>query len=541
MRLGLGDQVKPCSRGDKRCKVLGNGSPCQLELGADYCCLPPLGVSRMAVDLANQVNKGGEFPNYFRLIGYEPHPKQWLYHNSKARFRVAVCGRRFGKSRMVAAARGKELFKPGTRGWIIGPTYDLGEKEFRYMWDDIVVKLKLGSKIHRKAYNVRSGEMYIEMPWGSRVDVKSADHPDGLVGEGLDWVIMSEAAKHKRATWEKYVRPALADRRGSADFATTPEGFNWIYDLYQIGRDPNNTEYEAWRFPSWDNPVVYPGGRNDPEILLQETSESAQWFSQEIAADFTTMVGQIYSEWDDDVHIIDEWKFRPDLPNYCFFDFGYVNPFVCLEAQLTPSDELIIWREYYKPLMPVPRHIIAMKEREQPDGYHITCGFGDAADPGAVATLSEDFCPTYAEPDAKKDWNQGIQEVKKLLMHGERTTESGIVYFQKPRIYVVRGCRNTIYEVNNYRTKETKNADARDNKKETPAEVANHSMDAIRYGVVHLFVLGAKYHLSDVFELNPIPRRSSAGDISLDHQREEDFFGGLGQVGGMFTMGGERF
>ena len=45
--------------------------------------------------------------------------------------------------------------------------------------------------------------------------VVSADNPDSLLGEGLSHVIMSEAAKHNRATWEQYIEPALSDLRGS--------------------------------------------------------------------------------------------------------------------------------------------------------------------------------------------------------------------------------------------------------------------------------------------------------------------------------------
>jgi hypothetical protein len=51
-------------------------------------------------------------------IGYEPHPKQALFHNSAARFKVPVCGRRFGKSKMAAMEALPELFRPDTLGWI---------------------------------------------------------------------------------------------------------------------------------------------------------------------------------------------------------------------------------------------------------------------------------------------------------------------------------------------------------------------------------------------------------------------------------------
>ncbi len=173
---------------------------------------------------------------YFKKIGYEPHGGQVQFHDSPARFRTAVCGRRYGKSTMAARDVSPELFLPDKLFWIVGPTYDLGEKEFRIIWQDLMIKQGLAKdKRIRKAFNKRSGSMYIEMPWNTRIEVRSADIPENLVGEALDGVIMSEAAKHKPETWERFIRPALADKLGWGTFTTTPEGFNWMYENYMLG------------------------------------------------------------------------------------------------------------------------------------------------------------------------------------------------------------------------------------------------------------------------------------------------------------------
>ena len=39
---------------------------------------------------------------FFSKIGYTPHSKQWLFHNSTKRFRLLVCGRRWGKTKSAA-------------------------------------------------------------------------------------------------------------------------------------------------------------------------------------------------------------------------------------------------------------------------------------------------------------------------------------------------------------------------------------------------------------------------------------------------------
>lgn len=264
----------------------------------------------------------------FKRINYDPFSEQNLFHSSQARFRIPVCGRRFGKSLMAGRDLEPKLLLPNRRYWAVGPTYDLGEKEFRVVWDDLIVGLQLGKdKRVKKAYNKNSGIMYIEFPWQTRFEVRSAEHPERLVGESLDGVIMSEAAKHSKETWERFIRPSLADKRGWADFPTTPEGFNWLYEQWQFGQRQSFIDdglYESWRFPSWMNKVVYPGGRDDPEIKLLESTTTPEYFLQEIGAEFAAFVGKIFPEWQED-KFVKEQIYNPNWPNYITFDFGYTN------------------------------------------------------------------------------------------------------------------------------------------------------------------------------------------------------------------------
>ena len=159
-----------------------------------------------------------------------------------------------------------KLFIPQTIKWICGPSYKLGEKEFRVVHTDF---RKLGLLHKCKIRNSpKTGDMRIYFePLDSLCEVVSADKPESLVGEGLDHVIMSEAAKHRMSTWEMYIQPALADKRGSADFPSTPQGFNWFKGLYDLGLDPSNDMYESWHFPTWTNTAAFPDGLDDPELI----------------------------------------------------------------------------------------------------------------------------------------------------------------------------------------------------------------------------------------------------------------------------------
>jgi hypothetical protein len=434
----------------------------------------------------------------FRTIGYEPHQEQVKYHDSKARFRLPNCGRRFGKSTMAGRDMEAKLFKPDSLFWIVGPTYDLGEKEFRVIWDDLIVKMQLGrDKRIKRSYNKKQGNMFIQFPWNTRVEVRSADHPENLVGDALDWVIMSEAAKHKSETWERFIRPALADRRGGADFPTTPEGYNWLYQLWMYGQNPEFADYESWRFPSWANTVVYPGGAEDPEIVLLKKTMSPEAFLQEIGADFGSFSGKIYPDWDVQRHV-KRIEFNPAWPSYIAFDWGYTNPLAAIEFQVSPRDEIYIWREHYKAYTMLPEHIRIMRDRIQPPGYHLDLGFGDAADPEAIEYMSTNFVPTIGDPNAKTNWRAGIDLVAQFMRDREYDQDEYGAPIERPALYVDYGCVNTIHEFNNYKANDSVKGR---NVPEMGQKVEDHALDAIRYGIVHLFQLGANYHLTDVYPM----------------------------------------
>lgn len=459
---------------------------------------------------------------YFAKVGHEPHVKQWLFHNSAARFRLPCCGRRFGKSRMAGMDAQPKLLVPDSRVWIVGPTYDLAEKEFRVIWDTMIVKMKFGQDRRvKRAYNKKQGVMYITFPWGAHLECRSADHPENLVGDSLDHVIVSEAAKHKQDTFERYLRAALADRHGTADFPTTPEGQNWFYKMWKNGQNPDDKEHASWRFPSWMNPYVFPLGREDPEIKLVERTASKTWFDQEYGADFTSFVGKIYGSFQEGIHTKPH-TFRPDWENYIAFDWGYTNPMAAVEFQVSPDDKVYIWRVWYKSHMMIEEFLNMIRQTPNPEGYHLDLCFGDAADPEKTARVSTKFHPCISDPRAKhgtvdakgkavaqSGWQEGVDLVNSFLAIRpgsdaldltDAITEDDLKFADSqggPSLYVDPRCTDVIREFNNYRSPDNGRNDK--NVREAANPFEDHTLDAIRYGLMHRFKLGFNMHLADVY------------------------------------------
>ena len=439
----------------------------------------------------------------FEKLGYEPHSEgQHNLHASSARFKIATCGRRWGKSLSAGMEFTANLFIPDTTWWIVGPTYKLGEKEFRVVHHNIINKLKLGKYV-KHSYNIQQGNMRIEMPWNTVLEVQSADKPDSLVGEALNGVIMSEAAKHKMATWDLYVRPGLSDRRGIAWFPSTPQGYNWYKGIWDLGQHPDFPEYESWRFPTWENLTMYPGGRQDPEILSVESTVSRNYFLQEIAAEFTAFEGKIYDEFDPQTHV-KRIDYVPEWQHYWAWDFGWADPFVCLDIMVDPSDNVYVWREYQVSFKTTWEHGKILKDRPNPEGFHVDAIFADPRGADEIQTLALQNLHAYAR-SSEVGWKRGVEEVKRFMKLGPDGT---------PKLFIDPSCVNLIRQLTLLRAKEQKEGL---NAKEGQHDFDDHGPDALRYFFVEKFILGAGTHLTDVYGYGN--KQSEAATFFQNHSR----------------------
>lgn len=293
---------------------------------------------------------------YFRETGYAPHAGQRVIHRDRHRHKAVSNGRRWGKSLMgakeseVTAFIKNKLGEP-MRGWIVGPQYTDCEKEFRFIYNSLKA-LGVDQVSHKFLKNVENGNMHIETNWGWDLQCRSAAHPETLVGEGLDFVLMVEAGRLKRSMFTQYIRPALSDKRGWSLMTGVPEiatDVSLLYWGYQRGQDQNRLPWMSWKMPSWTNNVVFPGGRNDPEILDAEEDLTEDEFRRQYGGEFVEKVGRVMQEWDDDIHLAD-LTYNPNLPLYGAVDYGYTNPFVWLWIQVDEFNNVYVIEEFRQKL-----------------------------------------------------------------------------------------------------------------------------------------------------------------------------------------------
>ncbi len=211
---------------------------------------------------------------------YNPHPAQWEIHNSRKRFRIVSCGRRFGKTLMAANETIKYAYEhPRESTWWVAPVYSqaaIGFKMIKNSFPDLI-----------KGAN--SASLKISLNNGAVIEFRSAERPDNLRGEGLGWVTIDEAAFMSEEAWYEALRPALSDRKGNLLAIGTPKGKNWFYRLWVDGQDREKEDFDSWQMSTYENPYIDPAELESLKLTLPE-----RIFRQEIMAEFLDDSGGVF-------------------------------------------------------------------------------------------------------------------------------------------------------------------------------------------------------------------------------------------------------
>lgn len=456
-----------------------------------------------------------ELPLYEK-IGWRPHDGQRQVICSLCRNRVVAAGRRFGKSEIgghklfqealntrLVKTRLEEM-KKRREFWIVGPSYTDSEKEFRILWNELE-RAGLKDYFDRPGSynNPEQGQMNLSL-WDGRfiVHAKSEKHPDSLVGEGLSGVVLAEAAKLKARTWNKLIRPTLADYNGWSLMTSTPEGKNWFYEAWKRGQDPTRPDWWSMRAPSWMNPYVYPQGATDDGIILlrramrdrevvdldlfrrlgvdPEIGELAadlteEAFNQEIAALFTEYVGRVFKDFDEESHVGD-YPRNPAWPLYAASDAGFTNPAVWLLIQVDPHKEQVqvIGETYQEGLTADEFADLIRAENMAPAG--IVRMYPDPADPAFAKTLSDRLHVPLGKGTGG-ELRHRLDAIRGALKEMNTHLPVGHVD-RKPRLVFDRSCERTIADFLNYRYPE-KRAQADGNAPENPMKKDDHGPEAL--------------------------------------------------------------
>lgn len=257
-------------------------------------------------------------------------PKQYRFVFSTAKRVVAVAGIRGGKTHAGAL---KTLLYAMTHPTkedevhlVVSPTYPMSkvpvEKLFRLLYDKTIFPV-----CPLLRYSRSDRTFYLNAVGGgvAAIAVRSAHDPDRLRGLKVLSAWIDEGAYCSNYAWE-VVQGRLADVDGPAWVTTTPNGFNWVYDLYEQAKGDTTADIEIVHWTSSENTFIE---RSGIARLAEDYDDRTR--QQELGARFVRGRGVVYYAFNRSKHV----RYRaidPRAELYIGQDFN-VDPMASVIAQ----------------------------------------------------------------------------------------------------------------------------------------------------------------------------------------------------------------
>jgi len=253
---------------------------------------------------------------------------QWSIYEAgwepDARFRVAVCGRRFGKTHLAGEEMRRACREAVRNGistenelWYGAPTLRQARRVF---WN----RLKKSIPDEWVAKRNES-ECSITLTSGHIVRIVGMAEYDNLRGSGLYFFLGDEWQDAPEEAWTETIHPMLSTAGGHALFIGTPKGHNHFKDWFDKGQgcEPDTRSFFY---------TTLQGGNVPPaEVEAAKRMLDARTFRQEYEASFEGYEGRVlfaFSSAPGDNVIPCRDKLKPDSRIHLGIDFN-IDPMTC--------------------------------------------------------------------------------------------------------------------------------------------------------------------------------------------------------------------
>lgn len=425
--------------------------------------------------MLEKINKAKSKADIYPRNDYHPLPWQEKPYEDQSKILLLTGSAGGGKSRVAAEKIHRNMLRyPGATGLVVRKAREFVTKSAvqllhrKVMVDDHRVKINKSSSY----FEYTNGSLLF---WGGLKDDNQREAIRSMGQDGaFDFIWVEEA----NALSERDYLELLSRLRGTAAdwrqlmLTTNPDSpMHWIKR-----RLIDDGEATVYRSSAKDNP-------NNPDDYI-DTLEmlTGVQYQRLVLGKWVAAEGQVYDDFNEEIHIIEPFDIPADWKRYRSIDFGYRNPFVCQWWALDHDDRLYMYREIYMTGRTVKEHAEQINRLSEGERYVATIADHDASD---RATLRENGISTIA---ARKDVRVGIEKVQQRL----KVQPDGL-----PRLFYVQGAlveKDTTLEAANKPTctvqeypgyvfpdtKQHKNED------ENPVKVDDHGLDDTRYMVMEI-------------------------------------------------------
>lgn len=181
--------------------------------------------------------------------------------------------------------------------------------------------------------NYAKSNKELTLPNGGKILFRSMDDPNSVLrGPEYTYAFLDEGRNMTFYHW-KLVAGRLRQKgyKLGAWVASTPNGHDWMYQVFHPESE------QQWEDAEWYGAPTYDNARNLPESYIPalEAGYEGRFFEQEVLGHFVGVIeGGVFPKWDPRKHIVEDLDYNSELPLYTFWDFGIGDPGVCVFAQV---------------------------------------------------------------------------------------------------------------------------------------------------------------------------------------------------------------
>lgn len=410
------------------------------------------------------------------------HKKQVEFHKCKKRNRWVFGGNRSGKSQCGAAevvwlARGNHPYKEvktAQDGWVVSLSMQVQrdvaqEKILSFLNTDWIEKIVMLKGRSDSPFDGVIDYILVKNVFGtiSRIGFKSCDQGrEKFQGTSLDFVWFDE-----EPPYDIYIecKMRVLDREGQIFGTMTPlKGLTWVYSEIYLNEKQDD---EVWcLFMEWaDNPYL-----KKEEILQLEKTLSSEELDSRRYGKFVCNSGMVYSEFDENVHVVEPFSVPPDWFDKISIDPGLHNPLSAHWYAVDFDGNVWVIAEHYFSSHTVEWHSEKIKEKCKELNWPTKNGYIEALIDSAANQKTLAINKSVAElfyengirvnTNVNKDLFSGISKVKSYLKSVDG----------RSKLFIFKNCVNMIREFKGYWWGE----------RDVPIKKDDHALDELRYYIM---------------------------------------------------------
>jgi hypothetical protein len=285
-------------------------------------------------------------------VTYNPNAKQYLFHQSSADEVIYGGAKGGGKScALVIEAAAYACEYAGCTMYLFRETYDDLEANIIDEWI---------RNIPKELYSYNFGKHIATLYNGSRVlfrYVANATDAEGYQGRSMDWIGVDELTKHTERTIQLLLSCLRSAKGFPPKFRGTcnpgGRGHAWVKRKYITGTNHGKnivvdelTGNTISFIPAtvYDNTILM---KNDPAYVKRLENLPEQERKAFLYGDWDVFIGQVFSEWRRDKHVVDPFEIPKGWPRWRALDWGFTKPYCVKWYTMDFDGKIVCYRELY--------------------------------------------------------------------------------------------------------------------------------------------------------------------------------------------------